>query len=80
MHLHPEIYSRSLALVKIQNRIFSIKQSSFCSYDIKNKFSDPQNPHVAIFRYQIAPEMELRHYFQRSGAKSSSSGQKFKLR
>ena len=46
-----------------------MKQSNFCDFDIKNKFLDFENPHVAIFRHQIAPEMELQHYFQNSGAK-----------
>ena len=57
-----------------------MKQSYFCNFGIKNEFSDPKNPHVAIFRHQIAAEIELRHYFQNSGAKSPSSGQKLKLR
>ena len=57
-----------------------MKQSCFCNLDIKNEFFDPKNPHVAFFKHQIAPEMELQHYFQTLGAKFSSSGQKFKLR
>ena len=57
-----------------------MKQSYFCNFDIKNEFFDPKKPHVAIFRHQIAREMELQHYFQNSGAKYPSSGQKFKLR
>ena len=58
-----------------------MKQSYFRNFDIKNELPDPKNPHVAIFRYQIAPEMEIpvQHYFQNSGAKSPSCGQKFKL-
>ena len=46
-----------------------MKQSYFCDFDIKNKFLDLKNPHVAIFRHQIAPEMELQHYLQNSEAK-----------
>ena len=46
-----------------------MKQSYFCNFDIKNKFLDPKNPLVVIFRHQIAAEMELQHYFQNSGAK-----------
>ena len=57
-----------------------MKQSHFCNFDIKNEFLDPKNPHEAIFRHQTASEMELQHYFQNLGAKSLSSGQKFKLR
>ena len=57
-----------------------MKQSYFYNFDIKNEFLDPKNPHVAIFRYQIASEMELQDYFQNSGAKSPPSGRKFKLR
>ena len=56
-----------------------MKQSYFCNFDIKNEFSEPKNPHVGIFRHQIAPEMELQHYFQNLEAKSPSIGQKFKL-
>ena len=57
-----------------------MKQSNFCDFDVKNKFLDLKNPHVAIFRHQIAPEMELQHYFQNSGAKFSYRCQKFKPR
>ena len=57
-----------------------MKQSYFCNFDVKNEFLDPKNPHVAIFRHQIAPEIELQDYFQNSEAKSPSSGKKFKLR
>ena len=62
------------------NQFFSMKQSYFCNFDIKNEFLDPQNSLVAIFRYHTVSEMELRHYFQNLAAKSPSSGQKFKLR
>ena len=55
-----------------------MKQSHFCNFDIKNEFLDSKNPQVAIFRHQIAAEMQLQHYFQNLGAKSSSSGEKFK--
>ena len=57
-----------------------MKQSYFCNFDIKNEFLDPKNPHVAIFMDQTALEMELQDYFQNLRAKSSSSGQKFKVR
>ena len=80
MCLHPEICPQSWALVKIQNQFFTMKQSYFCNFDIKNEFLDPQNPHVTIFRHHTASEMELQHYFKNSGAKSPSSGRKFKLR
>ena len=46
MCLHPEICPQSWALVKIQNQFFTMKQSYFCNFDIKNEFLDPQNPHV----------------------------------
>ena len=57
-----------------------MKQSYFCNFDIKNELLDPKNPHVDIFRYQIALKMELQHYFQNSLEKSLSSAQKFKLK
>ena len=78
--LHPEICLGSWAVVKILIQVFNLKQSNFCDFDIKNKFLDLKNPHVAIFRHQIAPEMELQHYFQNSGAKISPRGPKFKSR
>ena len=56
-----------------------MKQLYVCNFDIKNEFLDPKNPYVAIFRHQIALEVELQDYFQNSGAKSPSNGQKFKL-
>ena len=57
-----------------------MKQSYFCNFDIKNEFLDFENSNVAIFKHQIAPETELQYYFQNLGAKSPSSGGKFKLR
>ena len=78
--LNPEICPQSWAIVKIKNQFFIMKQSYFCNFDIKNKFFDPQNPHVAILRHQTASEMKVHDYFQNSGAKSPSSGRKFKLR
>ena len=36
---------------------------------MKNKFLNIKNHLVVIFRHQIAPEIELQHYFQNSGAK-----------
>ena len=74
VHLHPSICPQSWALVH-----GTMKQWYFCYFDIKNEFHDTKNPYVAIFRHQIASEMELQHYFQKSGAKSPSSGQKIKL-
>ena len=62
--LHPEICLGSWAVVKTLIQVFIMKQSNFCDFDIKNKFLDLKNSHVAIFRHQIAPEMELQHYFQ----------------
>ena len=56
-----------------------MKQSYFWNFDIKNELLDPKNPLVAIFRHQIAPEMELQHYFEKSGSKSPSSARKVKL-
>ena len=78
--LHSETCPESWAFIKIQNQVFTMKQSHFCKFDIKKEFLDPKNPHVAIFRHQITPGMELQHYFQNSGSKSPSSGRKFKLR
>ena len=81
--LHPKIYPQSWALIKILNQFFTMKQSYFCNFDIKNEFLDPKNPHVAIFRHQTSSETELQDYFQNSGAESPSSRiyfQKFKLR
>ena len=78
--LHPEICPQSWALVKIKNQFFTVKQSYFWNFDIKNEFLYPKNPQVAIFRHQTASEMKLQLYFQNSGAKSPSSGRKFKLR
>ena len=46
-----------------------MKQSYFFDFDMKNKFLNIKNPLVVIFMHQIAPEMELQHYFQNSGAK-----------
>ena len=59
--------------------IFHYEAVIFLQFDIKNEFLDPKNPHVAIFRHHTASEMKLQDYFQNSGAKSPSSGQKFKL-
>ena len=56
-----------------------MKQSYFCNFEIKNEFLDLKNPHLAIFRHQFAPKMELQLYFQNLGAKAPLSGQKFKL-
>ena len=56
-----------------------MKQSYHCNFNIKNEFLDPKNPYVAIFRHQIAPEMEFQRYFQNLGAKSLCRGQKIKL-
>ena len=39
-----------------------MKQSYFCNFDIKNESLDPENPHVAICRHQIASEIALQHY------------------
>ena len=78
--LHPEIGLGSWAVVKILIQVFNMKQSNFCNFDNKNKFLDLKNPHEAIFRHQIAPEMELQHYFQNSGVKFHSRCQKFKPR
>ena len=62
--LHPEIRLGSWAVVKILIQVFTTKHSYFCNFDIKNnKFLDLKNPHVAICRHQIAPEMELQYYF-----------------
>ena len=52
------------------------EQSHFCNFDIKNEFLDPKNPHVSIFRHQIAIEMELQHYFQNLREKISLYWQK----
>ena len=67
--LHPEICLGSWAVVKILIQVFTMKQSYFCNFDIKNKFLGLKNPHRAVFRHQIAPEMEIQHYFHNLGTK-----------